>query len=176
MASILNLVQRLSIGNANMKSNEMETKNLDESYNRCIKNKFDSHGSPLWALIKDMYWSIKSFCSPEIEELIEVKPPVDEWLTPEEFIEKYPICSTSLIRTYVRHSPEEKRKAMSHRNSELDSIVIMPRLFFEYIFQNRTNSSFRKMNNRLLQHNYFGFNFKQGEQNGQEDKKASEGN
>ncbi len=152
----------------------METKKLDESYETCIRSKFDSHGSPLWLLIKEMYLSFKSFCTSESDELLEIKKPVDEWLTPEELVQKYPVFSTSMLRTFVRHAPNDLRNAMSHRNSELDTIVIMPRLLFQYIESNK--ESFRKINNRLKQHDYFGFNINKEEKNGQENKSASEGN
>jgi hypothetical protein len=115
-----------------------------------------------------MYNAMMEFANPTpvspVQDEVE-ETPVDEWLTPEEFLEKYPVMGVSSLHTFIRHAPAEIKDAFSHRNKQLDCTMVHNRLFLKYIWDNRT--SFSRMHNRLLRRQYFGFKFE--DEDGQED-------
>ncbi len=151
----------------------METQKLEDTYHECIKQKFDDPKvhSPLWRLVKELYNSFMEFANPspipEPEPEEEDACPPDEWLTPDEFIEKFPVMGMSSLHTFIRHAPNEVRQAMSHRNKQLDCTMVHSRLFLKYIWENR--KSFSRMHARLERANYFGFKFNEEDEDGQED-------
>ena len=139
----------------------METQKADEAFNECIKYKYDSNASPLWKLIRELYIAVKAFAGSPATEEPEKVTHENEWLTPDEFTMKYPdIMSPKTFYTFVRYGHDTEKFA--HRNKQLDSMVINPRNFFEYIFDNK--KKFTRLHARLVRKEYFGFKFIEKEQ------------
>lgn len=73
-----------------------------------------------------------------------------EWLTTEEFCDKYPIIKKSTLRDFVRHSQQP-----CAWNKEATGVVyILPDEFMKYIRENR--KKFFKVHARASRHNFFG--------------------
>lgn len=144
------------------------TKQLEEAYQLCITQKFNSN-SALWRLIESLYNAVHKLVSSS-EGSENKLPPEDEWLTCEEMERKYPILVAKTIRSMSRViRPEE-----GIWKEQGKTFLVNPFKFFRYHYH--IESCYR-IRSRLHEYNNFDFNFEtKGLVNGQENKEASDGN